>query len=65
MQSPCLDCNKRHTGCHTYCEDYQKYRSELTQLNEKIREDENPVYEEYKSDQKFKSIKRRRNHDIK
>lgn len=27
--SACLDCEKRHVGCHGSCDDYKKYKQEL------------------------------------
>lgn len=28
VQSPCKDCTKRHTGCHSECPDYKKFVEE-------------------------------------
>lgn len=35
----CLGCEKRYIGCHSNCEDYQKYRKELDNLK-KIKQQE-------------------------
>ena len=34
-KSPCLNCEKRHTGCHANCEDYKNYRINLDEINKK------------------------------
>ena len=26
MVAPCKDCEKRHLGCHSSCEEYQEFR---------------------------------------
>ena len=37
IKNKCKDCPKRTIGCHSYCEDYLKYRKKLDIYNEKQR----------------------------
>ena len=37
-KTPCFNCQKRCEGCHSSCEDYKAYRSELSEIKEKCRE---------------------------
>ena len=40
-ESPCLNCEERHDGCHSKCERYLSYRAELDRINEeRFRESE-------------------------
>lgn len=34
LVSGCKDCKDRKTGCHSVCEKYKKFRSELDKINE-------------------------------
>lgn len=27
-KTPCIDCERRHMGCHSRCEDYKKWKDE-------------------------------------
>ena len=40
----CLDCTKRHVGCHSTCEDYLKFRKELDELNKQKRKERDMEY---------------------
>lgn len=33
----CLNCKKRHLGCHSDCEDYKKYKEELEHIKKNIK----------------------------
>lgn len=33
IQSPCLNCSKRKVGCHSKCQEYKDFRSELDEYN--------------------------------
>jgi len=35
-QSPCLDCSKRHVGCHANCATYCQWKREEAEKNEMI-----------------------------
>lgn len=35
MSAPCKDCEKRNVGCHSRCEEYQKYSAERHEINRK------------------------------
>lgn len=34
IKVPCKDCDKRHLGCHSTCEDYKLYKSEVNKVND-------------------------------
>ena len=36
MQSPCVDCGERATGCHSRCFKYVLYRAALRQHKKKV-----------------------------
>ncbi len=36
-RSPCKDCERRHPGCHSECEDYRKMKEEREEIRKKIR----------------------------
>jgi hypothetical protein len=49
MNAPCKDCEKRHLGCHSKCEEYQafvKYSRAKYEANLKERESYAYTYEE-------------------
>lgn len=35
-KAPCLNCPNRKTLCHSKCEKYKAFRSEMDKINEKI-----------------------------
>lgn len=35
-QSPCLNCESRHSGCHSQCEKYLDFRDALDEYNEVV-----------------------------
>lgn len=37
VQSPCLNCNRRHIGCYSDCEQYIKFRKDKDTENSLIR----------------------------
>ena len=37
MKSPCKDCEERHHGCHSHCEEYKAYHTENTRRNDENR----------------------------
>ena len=44
----CLNCEKRHVGCHSPCEEYAKYKKNSTEQKEisrKQKERQNIVYD--------------------
>lgn len=40
-KSPCKGCQKRHKTCHAECEEYKKWRRELTEYNYKVKKENN------------------------
>lgn len=34
MKNCCYECQKRHVGCHSACEDYQKFKAEQEAINQ-------------------------------
>lgn len=34
MTAPCKDCDRRHPGCHSECEDYKTFRAEQDKVIE-------------------------------
>ncbi len=58
MNGPCLNCNKRHLGCHSTCEDYISFRKERDKYNEKVRNDK--YISKMVSDINYERSKRRR-----
>ena len=34
MTAPCKDCDRRHTGCHSECDDYKMFRAEQDKVIE-------------------------------
>lgn len=47
INSECINCLKRHVGCHATCESYLAYRQTLNKLNAKERERKNIVSNGY------------------
>lgn len=39
MVTPCLECKKRETGCHSFCEEYAKWRKSYDKVVEAQRRD--------------------------
>jgi len=37
--APCKDCEKRHVGCHSDCNNYKKFREYMDDKNDKIRKE--------------------------
>ena len=37
MKAPCKDCELRHPGCHSKCEEYQTFRKANEEMLEKVR----------------------------
>ena len=35
-QSPCLNCENRHSECHSHCEKYLYFKDALNEYNEKV-----------------------------
>ena len=52
MMIACKDCDKRTPGCHGSCEEYQKYRRDLDEQNQKVRDEKQKdrVWDDYKYD---------------
>lgn len=44
INSPCYKCEKRHSGCHSECDEYAEYRAKLDELSKSERSD---VYTAY------------------
>jgi hypothetical protein len=40
----CKDCTKRTVGCHSHCEIYKAFRTELDKRNELIRKNKEAYY---------------------
>lgn len=55
--SPCKDCIERTEACHDQCEDYLRYRAELTQYKEKYRQINS--YSSYRAE-RFKEYRRKK-----
>ena len=36
MKAPCKDCELRHPGCHSKCEDYQAFRKANEEMHERV-----------------------------
>ena len=34
MQNSCYKCERRYAGCHSVCEDYQKFKTERETINQ-------------------------------
>lgn len=51
-KSPCLHCEERHTGCHSKCDKYIDYRSDLDLYNAISRKNKeiNRIVETYEAD---------------
>ena len=56
--SPCYKCDRRHTGCHGECEDYQTWLAPLVKAREERVKRQGA--ESVKSDAITKALKRRR-----
>lgn len=52
----CKDCLKRHTGCHSACEDYKREKAELEALRSAIqaKRDADALYASYNRNSKHK-----------
>lgn len=37
--SKCYNCQNRHMGCHSDCEDYKQFRAELDEINKQKEKD--------------------------
>lgn len=58
LQPPCKDCEKRHVGCHSSCEDYKMYHDENVKLQEQRAEFRRKI-EDYYEVRKHRSRHRR------
>lgn len=36
MKAPCKDCERRHPGCHSKCEEYQTFRKANEEMHERV-----------------------------
>lgn len=43
MKVPCMDCDKRHLGCHSVCEQYKQFVEEKNAINEKRKKINNTI----------------------
>lgn len=43
MKVPCMDCDKRHLGCHSVCEQYKQFVKEKDAINEKRKKINNTI----------------------
>lgn len=52
----CRDCQKRHAGCHSTCEDYKREKAELEELRSAMQaqKDSDTIYASYHIDNKAK-----------
>lgn len=39
MNRPCLNCQKRHLGCHSTCKEYKAFKEQLESIHEKKKEE--------------------------
>lgn len=56
MTAPCKDCKERHDICWQDCERYFKYKKEMGEIKEKIREERKRVSMEHKRASRVKAI---------
>lgn len=42
--NPCKDCTERYVGCHSECEKYAEYRSQIEEKNRLIHEGRQELY---------------------
>lgn len=62
LENTCLNCNERHTNCHSECEKYIKWKNERDIKQGKIRASKVKYWEinVFKSKQVEKTMKRKR-----
>lgn len=58
IESPCLDCNNRHVGCHGECDKYLSYKIDIT--NHKTIVEDNKARDKVINSYKSESIMRMR-----
>lgn len=63
MFTPCRDCNKRHVGCHSSCEDYKKFLEEYERFKKYTKEHAPPVLTKWSWDGYTDTMGKRRRHD--
>lgn len=56
IDAPCVDCQKRHVGCHADCEDYKEWKVEQMSVEEDKRKQRkgNSILNSYTITQKAK-----------
>lgn len=56
MNAPCKDCKERHDICWQECEKYSKYKKEMREVKDMIREERKRVSMEHKRASRVKAI---------
>lgn len=63
MNSPCKDCEERHQGCHSHCDEYQAYHAEnMRRIEENRRINDAREYQYSFHDRYVKKTKGRKYH---
>ena len=57
--SPCMDCEWRSVGCHSHCELYANFKTELEKYKQYLREKERYIHINYHEQMKERERKRR------
>lgn len=60
INNPCFNCEKRTAACHAICKEYEKFKFETELLKQARAKDINFESVNYKSEQREKAIKKRR-----
>ena len=60
MDCPCRNCNDRFVGCHSDCERYDKYKTDLRFRNDTIKKERDKLLIGYTTDAVNKNIKKNR-----
>lgn len=58
----CVSCTERYVGCHSECDKYKKYRSDLDERTENTKKMKRSMYGEYevfKREQSYKGQKKK------
>ena len=62
MDCPCRNCNDRHVSCHSDCDKYIEWRTQLNAVNEQVRRARGAFYmcEKVHNESVRRALKRKR-----
>lgn len=61
----CIDCTRRHIGCHSRCEDYKTWKAEVDKVRKAMKEAKADIGYEYREERYSRKLRRKKQYTYK